>query len=147
MLPVVRTGFRIVNRLCAAGVGRQVHWHPAAIRMGHTYFTSLSAEWLDGGPFPAISLTAMVFAEDRSLTTDGLACFIGRELRLAPQPRLASDRERLAKIASHLVNPLVETGPPVSKTTLPLRDGRELQLRDRPGEGLILAGWESPGAG
>jgi len=73
-LPVIRTMMALAcdlvrhfDDLLAVG------WSPAGSVFGRRFCESVTTAWLDGGPFPALGLTAFVEAPDGALQSVGLA--------------------------------------------------------------------------
>ena len=85
-----------------------VGWGGANTLMAPAYFTRIVGEWLAGGVFPALGLTAMVGEVDGGLQTRGLAMLAGHELRV--EPSVAEDAKARAHVAVRLVDELVRQG-------------------------------------
>lgn len=126
MRPVVRSQLALGVRLTALPGLAAVVWTPAQSAMAVTYFVAVTSSWLEGGPFPALGLTAMTTALDGGLQSEGLAFFTGQELRL--EPELAEDRVAATKLAVRLANELVEFG----------EVGERLEMTGLGGEPLVL---------
>lgn len=108
MPPVVRALVGLAAVLTRLEGVRAVCWHPAGTLIETTLFVRLIAGWLAGGAFPALGLTALVRDDDGGLRSEGLAFFIGQEIRIEPQSgEPASDA---AKLAVRLIHRLVEDG-------------------------------------
>lgn len=73
--------------------------------MDVAYFSRVSRVWRSGGAFPALGLTGLERREDGSVVSDGLAFFIGQELRVDGRAgEHATDTMRLAvRAVDHLV--------------------------------------------
>lgn len=105
-----------------------VGWGPAGSAIGRRFFESVTAAWLDGGPFPALGLTAFAPASDGALQSEGLAFWIGQELRI--EPPLSTDRVAATRLGIRLINHLVLTGAPVADDHITAPDGTRLVLRN-----------------
>lgn len=68
----------LVLHLPVAGVA----WHSARSVMEPRYFSRIALNWLSGGAFPALGLTALTVGADGSVASSGLASFTGQELQL-----------------------------------------------------------------
>lgn len=108
-LPVVRVMMdlacalaRELDDLCALA------WRPASSLVGVEFFCNSITHWIGGGPFPALGLTGLATAPDGGLQSEGLAYFIGQELRV--EPELAEDKMLAAQLAVRLINQLVYEG-------------------------------------
>lgn len=104
-----------------------VAWGPADTAIGLRFFESVTSAWLDGGPFPALGLTAFVETPDGALESVGLGFWIGQELRI--EPPLSADRIAATRLGIRLVNHLVITGAPVEDDRIIAPDGTRLVLR------------------
>lgn len=137
MLPVVRV---------LAGIGAELgqlpglvgaYWQPAQCWMAPKYFRGVMAEWLGGGAFPALGLTALQRETDGAMVSAGLGFLIGQELRFEPNRRLVP--AAVARIAMRLIQSLIESGrlevptdfvgPEGERLRLePIRGGRQLRV-------------------
>lgn len=104
-----------------------VGWSPAGTAIGRRYFESVTSAWLDGGPFPALGLTAFVETPDGALETTGLAFWIGQEMRI--EPPLSADRIAATRLGIRLVNHLVLIGGLAEDDRIVAPDGTRLVLR------------------
>lgn len=104
-----------------------VAWGPAGTAIGPRFFESVVSAWLDGGPFPALGLTAFVETPDSALESVGLGFWIGQELRI--EPPLSADRIAATRLGIRLVNHLVITGAPAEDDRIIAPDGTRLVLR------------------
>lgn len=104
-----------------------VGWGPAHSAVGRRYFESVAAAWLEGGPFPALGLTAFVATPDEALESIGLGFWIGQELRI--EPPLSADRVAATRLAIRLVNHLVILGGLDAEDRIVAPDGTPLVLR------------------
>jgi hypothetical protein len=112
-----------------------VVWGPAGTAIGRRYFESVTSAWLDGGPFPALGLTAFAEAGDGALESVGLAFWIGQELRL--EPPLSADRVAATRLGIRLVNHLVLAGRLAEDDRIIAPDGSRLVLRPSRSRALI----------
>lgn len=104
-----------------------VGWSPAGTAIGRRFFESVTSAWLDGGPFPALGLTAFVETPDGAIETTGLAFWIGQELRI--EPPLSADRIAATRLGIRLVNHLVLIGGLQEDDRIVAPDGTRLVLR------------------
>ncbi|WP_394728301.1 hypothetical protein [Altererythrobacter sp. GH1-8] len=102
-------------------------WPPSQSAIGRRFFESTITAWLDGGPFPALGLTAFADESDGSLVSVGLEHFIDQELRI--EPELASDRLSATRLGLRLVNQLVLVGGIEQSERIVGPDGSRLLLR------------------
>ena|SRR5579863_4603 len=105
LLPVMRAMTAMATRLAAIDKVKAVVWHPARSAMAPDAFTTAIGNWLQGGPFPALGLTALFPDSDGAMRSEGLAFFIGRELLI--EPSLGTTTAQKAQIAARLINQLV----------------------------------------
>lgn len=109
MMPVVRAMAGIAGSLALPLPVRAVCWHPARSWMEPAYFARIIVNWLSGGAFPALGLTAVERAEDGSVRSVGLAFFIGQELRL--ETAAGEPPAQAVKLAVRVIDHLVRHGP------------------------------------
>lgn len=138
MVPVVRIMAVLASQL-ARGMGAlALCWQPAASWMDAQYFARIVDGWSAGGAFPALGLTGIERTDDGGVVTDGLAWFIGQELRV--EPRSGEAASDTVKLAVRMIDHLVREGPVAARATLsgpggealladPSADGRLLRLR------------------
>ncbi len=108
-LPVMRALLALGCEFIRQVEGVQaVVWGPAATATGARFFESVTSAWLDGGPFPALGLTAFAETPDGALESAGLAFWTGQELRI--EPPLTADRVAATRLGIRLVNHLVIIG-------------------------------------
>lgn len=103
-----------------------VGWGPAGTAIGRRFFESVTSAWLDGGPFPALGLTAFVETADGALESAGLAFWTGQELRI--EPPLSADRVAATRLGIRLINHLVIVGSLDSAERIAAPDGTRLVL-------------------
>ena len=123
MLPVVRGASALAATLAERTGAAAVVWIPAHSAMGADYFGSVIADWLDGGAFPALGLTALV-PTATGIASEGLHFFIGQELEVVAAP--GSDHARAGRIAVRMVHQLVSHGPLAAPTRLAGPEGEPL---------------------
>lgn len=128
MLPVVRACVALGAALATHTGAVAVVWIPARSAMAPDYFAATIADWLGGGAFPALGLTALVPGAS-GMTSEGLAFFTGQELEVA-----GSDLAQAGRIAVRMVHTLVSHGPLVAPTRLAGPDGEPL-LAEPVGDG------------
>ena len=127
-LPVVRAMFALARDLilcfddCIA-----VCWGPSRSAIGRRFFESVVSAWLDGGPFPALGLTAFAETADGALESVGLDFWINQDLRI--EPPLSTDRVAATRLGIRLVNQLVLAGGVTADERIIAPDGTRLVLR------------------
>jgi hypothetical protein len=126
MTPVVRTLARLGADLAALQEVRAVAWHPARSWCGAQYFRDSVRRWIEGGVFPSLGLTALAMSPDGGMHSEGLALFVGQELRL--EPGLLRDKAAGAKIGVRLIDLLVEEGKVEEPRRIAGPDGQSLRL-------------------
>ena len=126
MIPVVRSLAWLAALLAQLEGVAAIAWHPARSWCGPGYFREGVLRWVEGGVFPGLGLAALAVTADGGMQSEGLALFIGQELRL--EPELAADRAEGAKIAVRLLDFLVEGGPLTSPRRVTGPDGLALRL-------------------
>ena len=104
-----------------------VVWPPSASAIGRRFFESVSTAWLEGGPFPALGLTAFRETIDGALQSEGLSFWIDQELRI--EPPLSSDKVYATRMGVRLVNQLVLVGGVEGSERIIAPDGSRLVLR------------------
>ncbi|MEM7778788.1 MAG: hypothetical protein AAF697_00180 [Pseudomonadota bacterium] len=102
-------------------------WPPAMSVIGRRYFESTSSSWLEGGPFPALGLTAFEETPDGALQSVGLEFWIGQELLI--EPPLSADKVAATRMGVRLVNQLILVGGIEDAERLVSPDGTRLLLR------------------
>ncbi|MCJ2177585.1 hypothetical protein [Novosphingobium album (ex Hu et al. 2023)] len=107
--PVLRTMFQLAANLAIRLPVQAVLWLPAGTVMEPRYFSGAVFNWLAGGAFPALGLTALTPASDGTVTSTGLSHFIGQEMQLEAMEGEA--RVDSVKLAIRLVDYLVRHGP------------------------------------
>lgn len=112
-----------------------ISWGPARSVIGRRFFESITTAWLDGGPFPALGLTAFAETADGALQSIGLGFWIGQELRI--EPPLSTDRVAATRLGVRLVNHLVISGGLAADDRITASDGTRLTLRPSRNRALI----------
>jgi hypothetical protein len=96
----VATGARLAR---SAGAAALV-WRAAGSWIEPGLFANAAGQWLAGGAYPALCLTALVPVAGGGLRTRGLALGTGRELAIGPATSSSdADRARLAVRAIHVL--------------------------------------------
>ena len=140
LLPVVRAAAALGAALAGLPGGSALVWHPARTAVEPGWFRRTVDEWLAGGGFPALGLTALVRENDGAVRSEGLAFFTGQELRLEMPG--GSDSSRSGKIAVRLIHTLVEDGAVLSGVEFQGPDGE--RLRAEPADnGRVLRVWQN----
>ncbi len=104
-----------------------VVWPASSSAIGRKFFESVVTAWFEGGPFPALGLTAFYETTDGALQTEGLSFWIDQELRI--EPPLSLDKVSATRIGVRLVNQLVLVGGVDSSERVVAPDGTRLVLR------------------
>lgn len=86
-----------------------IGWGSARTVMTPVYYRQVVGAWLAGGAFPGLGLTALVRSAQGVIDTEGLALFIGHELRL--EPLAGESPADAARYALRLIHLLVANGP------------------------------------
>lgn len=137
LVPVVRVIAALGKKLVELGGVLAVSWAPAGSWVAPDLFCRSVAEWLDGGAFPALVLTALEREGNGAMTSRGLHLLIGQELRFEPDKRLPA--AAMARLGVRLIHELVQSGPlqqerdftgPAGEQLLavPVRNGSELRI-------------------
>jgi hypothetical protein len=126
MLPVVRVLAGVGAELAQLPGLNGVFWQPAQCWMAPKYFRGVMAEWLGGGSFPSLGLTALQRQNDGAMLSVGLDFLIGQELRFEPDRRLVP--AAVARIAMRLIHSLIESGPLTESADFTGPDGERLSL-------------------
>ncbi|BDI61007.1 hypothetical protein [Qipengyuania nanhaisediminis] len=127
-LPVVKSMIGLARDIAHHFDGlTAVVWPPSASAIGRRFFDSVATAWLQGGPFPALGLTAFRETLDGALQSVGLDYWIGQELRI--EPPLSSDKLAATRLAVRLVNQLVLVGGLDGDERIVAPDGTRLLMR------------------
>lgn len=84
-------------------------WSPAGSWVQPDLFIRSVADWLQGGAFPALALTALKRESNGAMVSTGLSLLTGQELRFEPDKRLSA--ARMARLVVRLIHELVQSGP------------------------------------
>lgn len=101
-------------------------WPPAKSLVGRRYFESTATAWLDGGPFPALSLTSFKEMDDGGFQSVGLAYILGFELWA--DAGVVSGANEAMRLGLRLVNHLIVTGAIEESELVTGLDGASLTL-------------------
>jgi len=125
MIPLVRVMAGLAASLSLGLRARAVVWHPARTCMEPAFFARIVRDWLAGGPFPALGLTAVEPNAVGGVRSVGLAFFTGQEMML--EGKLGESRVDAVKLAVKLIDFLVRQG----------RIGQRMDVSGPDGEALI----------
>lgn len=106
---------------------KAVVWAPSRAAIGQRFFESTSTAWLEGGPFPALGLTAFKETIDGAIQSVGLDFWLDQELRI--EPPLSSDKVAATRLGVRLVNQLVLVGGIEGSERVIAPDGSRLVMR------------------
>ena len=109
LIPVLRTLAALGSRLAALHGVLAVSWTPAGAWVAPDIFRRSVADWLGGGAFPGLVLTALRQERNGAMISQGLNLLIGQELRIEPDKRLPP--AAMARTALRLIHELVQSGP------------------------------------
>lgn len=109
MLPVVRTMVGLAANLSLQLSVEAICWHPAEACMEPQYFARIALNWLAGGPFPALGLTAVCPTHDGHIVTQGLAFFVGQEVQV--EAKAGEPPAETIKLAVRIIDFMVRHGP------------------------------------
>lgn len=137
MLPVVRGCVALGAALATHTGAAAVVWIPARTAMATDYFAATIGDWLGGGVFPALGLTALA-PGGSGLISEGLTFFTGQELEVT-----GSDLTHAGRIAVRMVDTLVDHGRLAAPTRLAGPDGESLQAEPS-GDGKWVRVWSQP---
>ena len=138
LLPVVRVMAGLAAGLLDFPEAQAVVWHPAGTALAPDVFRQAIGDWLAGGAFPSLGLTALVREADGALASEGLAFFTGQELRV--EPTCGKTPSDLGKIAVRLVHRLVDSEPVLSRQKITGPNGERLIAEPREG-GRVVRVW------
>lgn len=137
MTPVVRMLALLGARLTGLAGVEAVAWHPARCQSAPGPYRAGVSRWIEGGPFPALSLAALVEQPGGALRSEGLALLTGQEVELEPTP--GTDSATAAKTVLRLIDWLVSNGALSASQVVTAADGRQLALEPSDGGRLIRA--------
>ncbi|RVQ69245.1 hypothetical protein EKN06_03335 [Croceicoccus ponticola] len=137
VIAVIRDAVRLALALSGADRCLAVGWAAADSAMSAAYFRKVAADWLGGGPFPALGLVALESDADDGLVSKGLAVVTGQELVIAAMPGMVvADR---ARIAIRMIDYLVGHGPVDQVETIKVEGFSELIMApDATGKKIYL---------
>lgn len=99
-------------------------WSPAGSWIEPELFRRAITNWLQGGAFPALTLTALKRESNGAMVSRGLTLLTGQELRFEPDKRLPA--ARMARLAVRLIHELVQSGPLATERDFVGPDGEHL---------------------
>lgn len=108
LAPVVRAMVELAANLALHSRAEAVIWQPAQTLMAPDYFSRVVLNWLSGGPFPALGLTALTPMEDGHVVSQGLSHFTGQEMQL--EAGAGTSRADSVKLAIRVIDHLVRHG-------------------------------------
>lgn len=115
-----------------------VCWAPSRSAIGRRFFESVTTAWLEGGPFPALGLTAFVEASDGAVESVGLSFWIGQEVRI--EPPLSADKAAATRLGIRIINQLVIIGGLQENDRIVAPDGTRLLMTPSP-DGRLIRVW------
>lgn len=126
MVPILRTLAALAGSLAQLEGVRAVCWHSSRCWTDPGLYSQGVTRWIEGGVFPALTLTSLVMTTDRGMHSEGLALFTGQELRL--EPELVKDPAGAAKLAVRLIDHLIERGRVARRESMAGPDEVSLRL-------------------
>lgn len=138
MVPVVRIMAALASQLARALGAQALCWQPSASWMDAQYFARIVEGWLAGGAFPALGLTGIERTADGGVESDGLAWFIGQELRV--EARAGEAAADTVKLAVRMIDHLVREGPIAARAALSGPAGEGL-LAEPSADGRLVRLW------
>ncbi|WP_206240360.1 hypothetical protein [Novosphingobium terrae] len=133
--PVLRTHLEVALALAALPGLQAMMWAPSGVMMSPAHCVQTIRAWLDGGPFPAPGLVALLREEDGTLLSHGLSFFAPYQLRVEAADEC---REAQEEIASALVRRLAD-GDGHVPAWMTGRDGRVWNVSWSAGQRLVTA--------
>lgn len=109
LLPVVRTLVGLAAELARLLPVKAVCWNPARCLMESGYFQRVTANWLAGGSFPALGLTAVTPDAGGGARSSGLDYLAGQEVRVEAIP--GEPPAEAVKVAVRVIDQIVRSGP------------------------------------
>lgn len=103
-----------------------VVWPHSKSAIGRAFFDSISTAWVEGGPFPALGLTAFEKTSDGAIQSVGLEFWLDQELRI--EPPLSSDDVACTRLGVRLINHLIILGGIDATERIVSPDGSRLLL-------------------
>ncbi len=139
-LPVVKGLIALARDLTHHFDGLEaIVWPASQSAIGRRFFESVVTAWLEGGPFPALGLTAFRETSDGALQSVGLDFWIGQELRL--EAPIASDKIAATRLGVRIINQMVLSGTLRQSDRVVAPDGRVLTLHPS-ANGKFIRVWQ-----
>ncbi|MCT2400860.1 hypothetical protein [Novosphingobium mangrovi (ex Huang et al. 2023)] len=135
--PVVRMMVNLAANLVLHLPVAAVAWQPAHTVMEPRYFSRIAFNWLSGGAFPALGLTALTPVSDGSVASAGLSHFIGQEMHL--EGREGEPQADSVKLAIRLIDYFTRHGPLTEPLTID--DGSDVLLAEPSRAGRRIRIW------
>lgn len=137
LLPVLRILAGIGARLATLPGIKAVIWTPASAWVSPDLFQRVVSDWLEGGAFPGLVLTALERERNGAMVSRGLGLLTGQEVRFEPDKRLTA--AAMARLAVRLIHELVQTGRLTTERdfagpagehllVVPVRDGTQVRV-------------------
>lgn len=139
MPPVLRGLALLAARLAVLPGACAVVWHPARCWSLPSRFRDAVLGWFHGGQFPAYYLAALRETGDGGMQSEGLAVFIGQELRL--EPELVIDQAEAGKLALRLLHWLCEHGRVGDARSVAAGELADVRLEPS-GNGRFVRAWK-----
>ena len=120
---------------------KAVVWTPATSWIAPDLYRRSIGDWLAGGAFPGLALTALERERNGAMLSHGLHLLIGQEVRFEPDKRLSS--ATMARLALRLIHELVQSGPLQQERDFKGPDGEHLlavPVRDGTQVRILLSG-------
>lgn len=108
LLPIIETIAGLTANIALNLPVAAVEWHTAGTCMEPRFFSQSVLNWLAGGRFPALGLTALEAVPDSSVASKGLGAITGQEMRLAGTS--GESPEDSMRTAARVVDYLVRNG-------------------------------------
>lgn len=141
LLPVLRAIAGLGAALATLPGVKAVVWTPAASWIAPDLYRRSIGDWLAGGAFPGLALTALERERNGAMLSHGLHLLIGQEVRFEPDKRLSS--ATMARLALRLIHELVQFGPLQQERDFKGPDGEHLlavPVRDGTQVRILLSG-------
>lgn len=106
--PVFRSMASLAANLAEALGAVAIGWESAGTLIKPAFFARAVYNWLGGGAFPALGLTALVPGGEGAVTTRGLTFFTGREASI--ERRVGESDQALLKLSIRIIDYLVAEG-------------------------------------
>ena len=125
MIPVVQAMTALAAHISLPLEAQAVCWHPAETWIEPHYFARIGHDWVSGGAFPALGLTAL---QDNSagLRSEGLHFFVRQELQVDNRP--GEEMRDTAKLALRLIDRTISEGPFTADGAFDGPDGQRLHV-------------------